>query len=64
VGWGDLITWLGDDPETHSIVIYTEAIGEARTIFSAAREVALTRQEMVPREKGPVIPFGSGGTLV
>ncbi|MCP9926290.1 GNAT family N-acetyltransferase [Cyanobium sp. CH-040] len=43
VGWGDLITVLGDDPATHSIVIYMEAIGDARAFVSAAREVALTK---------------------
>lgn len=43
VGWGDLITHLGDDPDTHSIVIYMEAIGDARAFLSAAREVALTK---------------------
>jgi acetyltransferase len=37
------ITHLGDDPDTHSIVIYMEAIGDARSFLSAAREVALTK---------------------
>jgi acetyltransferase len=43
VGWGDLIDYLGDDPNTHSIVIYMESIGDARSFLSAAREVALTK---------------------
>jgi acetyltransferase len=43
VGWGDLITVLGDDPATHSIVIYMETVGDARAFLSAAREVALTK---------------------
>lgn len=43
VGWGDLIDFLGHDPETRSILIYMESIGDARTFLSAAREVALTR---------------------
>jgi acetyltransferase len=47
VNWGDLITYLGDDPDTHSIVIYMEAIGEARSFLSAAREVALTKPIVV-----------------
>ncbi|MFN9547281.1 MAG: bifunctional acetate--CoA ligase family protein/GNAT family N-acetyltransferase [Cyanobacteriota bacterium] len=47
VGWGDLITYLGDDPETHSIVIYMEAIGDARAFLSAAREVELTKPIVV-----------------
>jgi len=40
VGWGDLIHYLGDDPNTESIVIYMETIGDARAFLSAAREVA------------------------
>ena len=43
VGWGDLIYYLGDDPQTKSIVIYMESIGDARAFLSAAREVALTK---------------------
>ena len=29
VGWGDVIDYLGDDPNTDSIVIYMETIGDA-----------------------------------
>jgi len=29
VGWADLIHYLGDDPNTQSIVIYMESIGDA-----------------------------------
>jgi acetyltransferase len=47
VGWGDLIYHLGDDPHTRSIVIYMEAIGDARSFLSAAREVALTKPIIV-----------------
>jgi acetyltransferase len=47
VGWGDLIDYLGDDPHTQSIVIYMEAIGNARSFLSAAREVALTKPIIV-----------------
>ncbi len=43
VGWGDVIEYLGDDPNTDSIVIYMETIGDARAFLSAAREVALTK---------------------
>ncbi len=43
VGWGDLIDFLGDDPTTHSILIYMESIGNARAFLSAAREVALQK---------------------
>jgi hypothetical protein len=31
VSWGDLIEYLGRDPDTHSIIIYMETIGDART---------------------------------
>jgi acetyltransferase len=47
VGWGDLIDYLGDDPNTHSIVIYMESIADARSFLSAAREVALTKPIIV-----------------
>jgi acetyltransferase len=47
VGWGDLITYLGDDPRTESIVVYMETIGNARTFLSAAREVALSKPILV-----------------
>ena len=47
VGWGDLISYLGDDPNTKSIVIYMETIGDARSFLSAAREVALTKPIIV-----------------
>src|SRR5262249_60068285 len=47
VGWGDLIDYLGNDPRTHSIVIYMESVGEARSFLSAAREVSLTKPIIV-----------------
>lgn len=47
VSWGDLIYYLGDDPNTRSIVIYMESIGNARSFMSAAREVALTKPIIV-----------------
>jgi acetyltransferase len=47
VGWGDLIQHLGDDPNTKSIVIYMESIGDAQSFLSAAREVALTKPIIV-----------------
>lgn len=47
VDWGDLIDYLGDDPDTHSIVIYMESIGNARSFLSAAREVARTKPIIV-----------------
>ncbi|MGI8910593.1 MAG: GNAT family N-acetyltransferase [Rubrobacteraceae bacterium] len=53
VGWGDLISYLGDDPKTKSIVLYMESIGDARSFLSAAREVALTK---------PIIAIKAGRT--
>jgi acetyltransferase len=47
VGWGDLITYFGDDPHTTSIVCYMEAVGDARSFLSAAREVALSKPIIV-----------------
>ncbi|MGA9999175.1 MAG: bifunctional acetate--CoA ligase family protein/GNAT family N-acetyltransferase, partial [Candidatus Acidiferrales bacterium] len=43
VGWGDLIDYYGEDPDTHSILIYMESVGDARSFLSAAREVALRK---------------------
>ena len=53
VGWGDLIDYLGDDPDTDSIVVYMETIGDARSFISSAREVALNK---------PVILIKAGRT--
>jgi acetyltransferase len=47
VGWGDLISYLGNDPNTKSIVMYMETIGDARSFLSAAHEVALTKPIIV-----------------
>jgi acetyltransferase len=34
VNWGDLIYYFGDDPQTRSIGIYMESIGDARSFIS------------------------------
>ena len=47
VGWGDLISFLGDDPATQSIVMYMESVGDARSFLSAARRVTLTKPIIV-----------------
>jgi acetyltransferase len=47
VGWGDVISYLGNDIATHSIVVYMETIGDARAFLSAAREVALAKPIIV-----------------
>ncbi len=43
VGWGDLISYYGNDARTKSIIIYMESVGDARAFVSAAREVAMTK---------------------
>src|ERR1035438_6899453 len=53
VGWGDLISYLGDDRRTSAILMYMESIGDARSFLSAAREAALThRKERTRQKKG------------
>ncbi len=47
VNWGDLVDYFGSDARTHSIVIYMESIGDARSFLSAAREVSLTKPVIV-----------------
>ncbi len=47
VGWGDLIDYFGYDPNTESILIYMESVGDARSFLSAAREVAMTKPIIV-----------------
>jgi acetyltransferase len=53
VDWSDLIYYLGDDPNTQSIVIYMESIGDARAFMSAARDVA---------RRKPIIVIKAGRT--
>jgi acetyltransferase len=47
VDWGDLIDYLGNDSRTHSIVMYMESVGDARSFLSAAREVSLSKPIIV-----------------
>src|SRR5271166_6672989 len=47
VNWGDLVDYFGNDHRTHSIVIYMESIGDARSFLSAAREVSLNQPVIV-----------------
>ena len=53
VGWGDLIDYLGNHSRTHSIVMYMESVGDARSFLSAAREVSLNK---------PIIAIKAGRT--
>jgi acetyltransferase len=47
IGWGDLLDHFGNDPETRSILMYMESVGEARSFLSAAREVAYRKPIIV-----------------
>ena len=47
IHWGDLIDYLGNDPNTSSILIYMETIGNARAFLSSARKVTLTKPIIV-----------------
>ena len=47
VGWGDLISFFGEDSKTESILVYMESIGDARDFLSAAREVAFSKPIIV-----------------
>lgn len=47
VNWGTLIEYLGNDPNTNSLLLYMETIGDARSFMTAAREVALEKPIIV-----------------
>ncbi|MGH9773910.1 MAG: bifunctional acetate--CoA ligase family protein/GNAT family N-acetyltransferase [Candidatus Acidiferrales bacterium] len=47
VSWGDLISFIGEDSQTESILLYMESIGDVRAFLSAAREVALKKPIIV-----------------
>jgi acetyltransferase len=47
VGWGDLLSFLGEDEKTESILLYMESIGDARAFLSTAREVSFSKPIIV-----------------
>lgn len=47
VGWGDLIEYFGRDLNTHSILLYMETVGDAKSFLSAARKFALKKPIVV-----------------
>ena len=51
VGFGDLIDYFGQDPNTKSIVLYVESISKARHFMTAARAFA---------RKKPIIVYKAG----
>lgn len=53
--WGDLIHFLGNDPDTHTIILHMESIRNPRRFISAAREVSYRK---------PIIAIRSGTTNI
>ena len=53
VGWADLIRYFGDDPNTKSILLYIESIGDGHEFMAAAQEVS---------PKKPIIAIKAGRT--
>ena len=47
IGYGDMIDYLGEDPNTRSIIIYMEDVHSARKFMSAARGFARTKPIIV-----------------
>lgn len=51
VGFGDLIDYFGEDPETRSIILYIESISDARAFISASRAFSRTK---------PIVAYKAG----
>ena len=51
IGYGDLIDYLGTDPNTRAIILYVQSIEHARRFMSAARSFACTK---------PIVAYKSG----
>jgi acetyltransferase len=51
VGYGDLIDFLGTDPNTRAIILYIQSIRHARRFMSAARSFACSK---------PIVAYKSG----
>ncbi|HJV85089.1 MAG TPA: bifunctional acetate--CoA ligase family protein/GNAT family N-acetyltransferase [Noviherbaspirillum sp.] len=47
VDFGDTLDYLASDPDTHAILLYMEAIKDARKFMSAARSAARTKPTLV-----------------
>jgi len=47
VGFGDLIDYFGNDPDTHAIILYVQSIEHARSFMSAARAFARAKPIVV-----------------
>ena len=62
VDFGDLIDYFGADPQTNSIILYVEALPDARKFMSAARHFAKTKPIIVVKS-GRTRALGHGGRL-
>lgn len=51
VGFGELIDYFGEDPETKSIILYVESITDARRFLSASRAFSRTK---------PIVAYKAG----
>jgi len=47
IDYGDMIDYLGEDPNTRSIIIYMEGVGNAKKFMSSARGFARTKPIIV-----------------
>ena len=47
VDFADLIDYFADDPQTRSIILYMESIGDVRKFLCAARSAGRTKQVIV-----------------
>src|SRR5579864_2119813 len=47
VSWANLLDYFGSDPNTKTIIIQMSCVGDARSLISAAREVALAKPVIV-----------------
>ena len=47
IDFADLLDYFGDDPQTRSIILYMEAVGDVRKFLSAARNVARSKHVIV-----------------
>jgi acetyltransferase len=61
VGWGELISYLGEDRHTRSIVLYMESIGNAKSFLCAARRVS-RRKPIIVLKGGETLPGGHAST--
>jgi len=68
VGWADLIRYFGNDPESKSILMYMETVGDPRAFIEAARRVSIEKPVIVIKpgrtEQGAKAATSHTGALV